>query len=163
VIELRDARPDEYDAIGDLTYDVYVGDGYIGHDWDYVAELRDTARRAKEAEVVVAVEDGVLLGSITSCPAGSPWKELAAEGEGEFRLLAVAGAARGRGVGEALIRECLARSQAAGDRGMALSTMATMTAAHRIYERLGFRRSPEEDWWPGPHAQLWAFRMTYDG
>jgi len=174
-------------AVGRLTVrdDLIAGTGYlwapvvltiadalcafgVGRNWPDGATSFTTVEAkanflgsAKEAEVVVAVEDGVLLGSITSCPAGSPWKELAGDGEGEFRLLAVASAARGRGVGEALIRECIARSQATGDRGMALSTMATMTAAHRIYERLGFRRSPEEDWWPGPHVQLLAFRMVY--
>jgi GNAT superfamily N-acetyltransferase len=161
VIELRDALPHEYDAVGDLTYDAYVGDGHIEAGSDYSRKLRDTALRAKEAEVVVAVEDGVLLGSVTNCPPGSPWKELSGDGWGEFRLLAVAAPARGRGVGEALVRECLARSRAADDIGMALSTKTSMAAAHRMYHRLGFLRSPEEDWRPLPHIELWAFRMTY--
>ena len=59
-------------------------------------------------------DDGTLLGSVTSCPPGSPWRELSVEGEGEFRMLAVAPAARGRGVGEALVRQC--EERAARDR-----------------------------------------------
>ena len=38
-----------------------------------------------------------------------------------------------------------------------LSTQAEMKAAHRIYERLGFLRTPERDWSPVPGVDL----LTY--
>jgi hypothetical protein len=34
-----------------------------------------------------------------------------------------------------------------------------MTAAHRIYERLGFTRIPERDWSPVPGVDLLAYRL----
>jgi hypothetical protein len=34
-----------------------------------------------------------------------------------------------------------------------------MTSAHRIYERLGFRRAPERDWSPVPGVDLMAFAL----
>jgi hypothetical protein len=34
-----------------------------------------------------------------------------------------------------------------------------MTAAHRLYERSGFRRVPERDWTPTPEVPLLAFRL----
>ena len=164
-MEIRLAQPEEFDAVGELTAEVYVGDGYIDPSADYVKELRNTAPRAAAAEVWVAVEgagaDQAILGSVTNCPAGSPWKELAGDGEGEFRMLAVAAAARGRGVGEALVRHCIELSKAAGDRSMTLSTMDRMTGAHRVYGRLGFQRSPQEDWSPVSGVLLWAFRLVY--
>ena len=33
-----------------------------------------------------------------------------------------------------------------------------MTAAHRLYERLGFVRAPDRDWGPVPGVDLVAFR-----
>jgi len=160
-MEIRLATPSEHATVGDLTVAVYVGGGFIAPEADYVHQLRDTAARARESEVWVAVEDGELLGAVTNCPEGSGHREIAKEGEGEFRMLAVAEAARGRGVGESLVRHCLERSKAAGDHGMALSTMAQMTDAHRVYTRLGFSRVPEQDWSPVSGVCLLAFRLAY--
>ena len=39
-----------------------------------------------------------------------------------------------------------------------LSSLAEMTAAHRIYERQGFERVPDRDWSPVPGVDLIAFR-----
>ena len=63
-----------------------------GPDDPYVARLRDTAARDRDAELWVAVRatTATLLGCVTFCPPGSPWRELAREDEGEFRMLAVA-------------------------------------------------------------------------
>lgn len=164
-MEIRLVRPSEYDAVGALTAEVYVGDGFIHPSAEYVRELRDTATRAAEAEVWVAVDEKPegdrLLGVVTNCPAGSPYREVAKDGEGEFRMLAVAADARGRGVGEALVRHCIDRSRAAGDHAMVLSTMDRMTPAHRVYERIGFHRVPENDWSPVSGVCLLAFRLAY--
>jgi ribosomal protein S18 acetylase RimI-like enzyme len=66
-------------------------------------------------------------------------------------MLAVAHAARGRGVGEALVRACAERARAVEGRvRVVLSTQRTMRTAHRLYERLGFVRTPERDWNPLP-------------
>jgi hypothetical protein len=40
-----------------------------------------------------------------------------------------------------------------------LSSLAAQAPAHRIYERLGFRRLPERDWTPYPGVDLMAFRL----
>ncbi len=161
-MEIRLVEESEYGAVSALVVSVYVDGGFIPVEADYVNELRDTAGRAADSEVWVAVEDGLVLGTVTNCPAGSTHREVARQGEGEFRMLAVEPAARGRGLGELLVRHCLTRSQAAGDHAMALSTMEEMTGAHRIYGRLGFVRTPEKDWTPGRNVCLWAFRLDYE-
>ena len=40
---------------------------------------------------------------------------------------------------------------------MVLSTDPRMTAAHRLYERLGFTRLPERDWSPMPGVDLLVY------
>jgi GNAT superfamily N-acetyltransferase len=160
-LEVRLARPEEYPAVTELTLDVYVGGGYIPADDSYVEELAATEKRASEADVLVAVEDGDVLGAVTYCPSASAWREIAAEDEGEFRMLAVSGAARGRGVGLALIEACLDRAREAGMRGVAISTMSEMTDAHRLYGRLGFTRVPDSDWSPQSGVCLMAFRLRF--
>ena len=72
-------------------------------------------------------------------------------------MLVVDPAAQGRGVGELLVTTCLDRARAAGKRRMVISTDPRMTAAHRLYERLGFTRLPERDWSPVPGIDLLVY------
>ena len=73
-------------------------------------------------------------------------------------MLAVAPAARRSGVGEALVRLVLDRFREQGATAIVLSSLPQMVDAHRLYERLGFVRTPQRDWRPVPHVQLVAFR-----
>ncbi|MFF0436237.1 GNAT family N-acetyltransferase [Streptomyces sp. NPDC004327] len=151
---IRDVRPEEYEALGELTARVYLDDGHLlqGEDDWYFGHLKNVAGRAELAEVLVAVaEDGTVLGGVTFVPAPGVMGDRATEGETEIRMLAVGRAARGRGVGEALVRACIERARAVpGCLRIVLSTQPDMTTAHRIYERLGFHRAPERDWAPIP-------------
>jgi GNAT superfamily N-acetyltransferase len=158
-IEIRLARADEYAAAGELTLDGYVHDEFLTRETDYAEHLLDAATRADEGELVVAVdEDGALLGTVTFCPPGSPLRELSRDGEAEFRMLAVAPAARGRGVGRALVEYCFTRARELGLAEMVICSMSRMTAAHRLYGAMGFERAPGMDWEPVPDVLLLAFR-----
>ncbi len=120
------------------------------------------ATRATAAEVLVAVGQGRLLGGVTFVPSGRPMADIARSGEAEIRMLAVDHAARGRGAGEALVRACVSRARAAETcLRIVLSTQRTMHSAHRIYERLGFVRTPERDWNPVPHL-VGITLLTYE-
>ena len=156
--ELRPVREEELVEVGRLTAEVYVGDGFLDASDSYIDQLADTARRARDAEIWVAVEGDRILGSVTFVVPGSPFREIARDDEGEFRMLAVSPDTRGRGVGQALVELCLRRSRELGYVGVRMSTMDRMTSAHRVYERLGFVRSPEDDWSPAPGVRLLAYR-----
>jgi ribosomal protein S18 acetylase RimI-like enzyme len=157
---IRRAEPREYDLVGDLTLRAYVADGLSSVESDYVELLQDAASRAEKAELWVAVdEDDRVLGSVTLSPPGSPYREISREGEGEFRMLAVAPHARGRGIGEALVRFCIERSRHVGDERMVLCTQKENATAIRLYVRLGFVRLPERDWSPVQGVDLVAFTL----
>jgi GNAT superfamily N-acetyltransferase len=130
----------------------------MDHDHAYVATLRDVKRRAEVARVLVAVEDGRLLGTVTFVPDGGPLGEIARPDETEFRMLAVDPAAQGRGVGIALTQRIVDESR--GRAGIVCSTKPVMRTAHRIYEKVGFQRAPERDWSPKPGLDLLAFVHT---
>ncbi len=155
--------PDEFGAVSELTLQAYVLEGFVEPDDSYTEELADTRRRAREAEVWVAREDGRLLGAVTLCPLGSAYREIARDDELEFRMLAVSGEARGRGVGRALVELSVARARELGYAGVRMSSMDRMVTAHRLYERLGFVRVPEDDWEPVPDVRLLAYALTLDG
>jgi len=156
---IRSARSDELAGVGALTVGVYRAERLAPE--DYSPSLADAESRARHTDVLVAVdEQDRLMGAVALVLNGGPYAELAsADDEAEFRMLAVASQARGRGVGTALIRECLARARSAGKKRMVISTGDNMTAAHRRYEALGFSRSPDRDWSPLPGVTLLAYRL----
>jgi ribosomal protein S18 acetylase RimI-like enzyme len=160
-MELRRATPDDVADVGELTVAAYAE--FVMSSDSYVDQLRDAARRDREAELWVAVGDrGALLGCVTVCPPTSPWRELAAAEdptEGEFRMLAVDPAVRGRGVGQSLVRLAVDRARQHGARRVLLSSLPQMTGAHRLYERIGFRRDPRRDRAPVPGVGLLAYQL----
>jgi len=127
----------------------------------YADQLRNAEARDLEAELWVAVgpDDREVLGTVTMCRDGSPWREIALADEGEFRMLAVAPHAQGQGIGEALARHVIDRFREEGATAVVLSSTPLMAAAHRLYERLGFGRCPQRDWEPMPGVRLLPFRL----
>ncbi|MEU3465144.1 GNAT family N-acetyltransferase [Streptomyces sp. NPDC006733] len=160
-IIIRPARADELEEAGRVTAEAFIADGHTSRDGTYAPKLRDARARAAAAEVLVAVEaaDDTLLGCVTFAPPGSPWGDIAEDGEAEFRMLAVDPAARGRGAGEALVLACVERARALGVQRLVMSTQPSMGGAHRIYERLGFRRTPDRDWSPLPGIDLLTYAL----
>lgn len=159
-VEIREARPEEYEPLGEIAVLAY---GDVDNDSAYLPEVRDVATRAATATVLAAIDsDGTLLGSVTyvSGP-DSPYAESEAEDEAGFRMLSVAPWAQGRGIGRALVEHVIGRARREGRGGIAIYTRPSMAAAHHLYEGLGFRRDRSFDWEYEPGEWLWGYRLRF--
>ena len=144
---IREARTDEYEHVGELTYNAYLplfGTGQLG--W-YGRQLRDVAARAEVSEVIVAELDGAVVGALAYYDDYSSEvdDDVQLSNSAGFRVLAVDADTQGAGVGEALTRWCLARARSDGRDAVVLHTTDYMQAAQRLYRRVGFERFPAID------------------
>lgn len=156
-ITVRPARAEELTAAGAVVRSAYEADGHGGSYLDVVADARD---RSRDAEIVVAVDERAhVVGCVTFVLPGSRWAELSRPGEAEFRMLGVPPQARGRGVGRALTQWCIDRARGHGAHRLLLRSLPSMTAAHRLYTGLGFRRQPDLDLTPVPGLLLLGFAL----
>jgi ribosomal protein S18 acetylase RimI-like enzyme len=135
----------EWDEALSLLTSVYVGGGFV--DPTRAADLFSRQNIDGEALALIAMTPASrVCGVVFLLHPGGRLRQIAEEGEEEFRLLGVDAKQRGAGIGEALVRECLRIATARSSRRMVLSTQETMRDAHRLYERLGFSRQPARDW-----------------
>ena len=167
-VTVRDARDDERDAVAELTLRAFAEYATIMAPPAWAAlegALRAALERGERAERMVAEREGRLVGSVMLFPPASraygglaappPWPEL--------RLLAVAPEARGHGVGQALVEECVRRARRAGAPELGLHTSRSMRSAMRMYERMGFVRAPEYDFRPEGAELVEAYRLPLAG
>lgn len=165
-VSVREVDADEFERLSRLTVDAFVGLRCAVYEEGYLDELADVARRAEEAVVLVAVDDqhGDLLGGITYVDRSGRWSSGDLDGDVvELRMLAVAADAQGRGVAGRLVDACIARARAAGKRRILLHTTEWMEAAQRVYQRAGFRRTPEHDIQLMPDLVLIGFVLDLEG
>jgi DNA-binding MarR family transcriptional regulator/GNAT superfamily N-acetyltransferase len=81
----------------------------------------------------------------------------------KLRLLFVEPSARGRGLGEALVNECVRFARTAGYRKIVLWTQSMLSPALRIYQKAGFRLIREEHHHSFGHdllSQEWELDLT---
>lgn len=83
------------------------------------------------ALLIARADDGTALGCVALRPL-SP-------GVGEIKRMYVTDAARGRGVGRALLEAVLVAARAAGYREVKLDTLGHLTAAQTLYRAYGFQ------------------------
>ena len=145
-VRLRLIRSEETRPVGALARRAYEQD-YPGQPAEYLAEIEDVAARAATAQVWVAVDDasGELCGTVTLPEPGRVLSDVAAAGECDVRLLAVSHAARGRGIGELLMRHAIETARSRGAVRLVLNTTNEMAGACRLYERMGFERLRERE------------------
>ncbi|GAC1542689.1 MAG: GNAT family N-acetyltransferase [Herpetosiphon sp.] len=166
-LHIRDARPTEYAAARSITLAAYEQYALVMEP-DFWRDLQRAVTRALDtpghAEWIIAERQGGIVGSVMLYPAhiDSYAGATAPTGYPELRLLAVAPAARGQGIGRLLVEECMRRARAGGASALGLHTNDTMQTARQMYERMGFRRVPVLDFSPAPDHLVKAYRLDLD-
>jgi len=164
-LTIRSAGPGDRTAIQAVTLAAYQEyTATIGAHWTgYRQNIIATLAAAAPGTQIVAVEDDRVVGAVLLYPAGAaiqkPGGTTLTLTWPEVRLLAVAPSARGRGVGAALMNECIRRARTAGATALTLHTTDLMQAAMRLYERLGFERARELDLEPAPGIVAKGYRL----
>ncbi|KQO11956.1 hypothetical protein ASF06_01215 [Agreia sp. Leaf244] len=144
-VRIRLVRQTELDAVARLTVEAYTRDYRLSE--TYRRSLADVHDRARADEVWVAEDTatGAILGTVWTPREGALLSPVARDGELDFRLLAVAPDARGRGIGAALTEHVVGLGRIRGVKRVVMNSGGSMLAAHRLYERLGFVRLPERE------------------
>lgn len=136
-MRLRTAAPGDAEAIAATLRDAFAEFEPLYTPAAFAATTPTAARvrdRLREGPIWVAEQLGVVLGTVSAVPRPA---------ELYVRSMAVRPAARGQGVGVRLLHAVETFAQAHGYRRLVLSTTPFLTAALRLYEREGFRRTGE--------------------
>jgi len=161
-VDVRELRPGEEAEAGRVTrlaYEEFADPG--DPDWaDYLAQIGDVAGRAGRVPVLVALEEGRILGSATLESEEARLGDDPIEpGTVNMRMLGVDPGARGRGAGRALVEACVRRARRSGKYALTLHTTEAMTAAQNLYTSLGFVRDAARDWNVSDEFTLYAYRL----
>lgn len=155
---IRSALPAEFAEIGDIRVAAYQADGFLTAASQYASTLRGLGTIG-DGNILVAVADGQLLGTVMLQHWPHAGQVVRRPGEAEIRALAVAPGGRGKGTGRALVRAVIDRAASDGVRHLVLCTMGSMRTAHHLYEQAGFSRLPDRDWSPQPEVTLLAYGL----
>jgi ribosomal protein S18 acetylase RimI-like enzyme len=157
-VEIRDARPDEFDEVGDVRLAAYRARGFLSPQSTYAPALRALGTDGS-GQVLVAVDGDDILGTVMLQGWSEASEILAGPEEAEIRALAVAPEAQGTGLGRRLLAAVIASAGAVGVRRLLLLTQPDMKAAQHLYEQAGFSRLPNRDWSPEPGLTLLAYGL----
>jgi ribosomal protein S18 acetylase RimI-like enzyme len=160
---IRDALPAEIAAAGAVVRSAYLQyeADYPRQSWSrFIEMVGDLAGHVAHGQVIVAVRAGEVIGSVTFYVDGG----LSGQGEwpagwGGVLRLGVLPAARGLGLGRALMEECIARAKAHELPALGLHTTAWMAVARAMYERMGFVREASFDFYPRSGIEAFGYRL----
>ena len=146
---VREARRDDLDAAVALERTCFGEGGF-----SLTKRQLQYLYRRPTAVFMVAEQSGRVVGDGVALVRKHKSRQNSSSLSGRIYSVAVDPCCRGQGVGEALVQWCLDRAADSGVRSLRLSTLPGMTAAGRLYLRLGFVRTPERDWSPEPGVEL---------
>ena len=164
---IRDARADEFDAVGQMMVAVYSGlEGFPRPEsqpdyYQLLAQIGDQTAKP-DTRLLVALEKGRIVGAVVfyaeMAGYGSGGTATAERDAAGFRFLAADPTARGRGVAKALVETCIETARAGSRRRLVIHSTDAMKAARAIYAARGFVRTPDLDFVQGS-MPVYGFRL----
>ena len=132
----RNDRP----AVDQVVHDAWIELAPLTPGWDQLApRLGALTENASHTEIVVAELNGEIVGAVGYVGPHQPKPDFFDPEWPMVRFLSVAPAARGHGVGQALLNECIRRAERDQTGLIALHTTPVMEAAQVLYRRAGFK------------------------
>jgi DNA-binding MarR family transcriptional regulator/GNAT superfamily N-acetyltransferase len=157
-VVLRAHRPGDIGWVVQRHGELYAAE----YDWnpEFEALVADIASKflrnfdPRRERCWIAERDGMRLGCIFLVASTRTTAKL--------RMLLVEPQARGLGLGQRLVDECVDFARTAGYRRIVLWTQSNLAAARHLYEKAGFRKTGEEAHRSFGHdlvAETWALRL----
>lgn len=170
-IKIRNARPGEFQEIGELMIRVYSKlEGFPKATeqpeyYEMLANIGKLTKRPATDLLVALLPQDKIVGAVVYFSdmqyygsGGTATQEKNAAG---FRLLAVDHKARGQGIGKLLTKTCIEKTKELGLKQLIIHTTKSMQVAWKMYEKLGFKRSFDLDFTQGS-LPVFGFRLMLD-
>ncbi|WP_224368564.1 GNAT family N-acetyltransferase [Hyalangium versicolor] len=159
---IREARPEDDFAIGELLVEAYVTQyakklPEVVYTDERKRALRDVASKRAVATVLVAEVDGAVAGTVALFPPGAPGSEAWTPNTADLRHLATAVRYHGTGLARPLLDAVEALARQWGVDAVALHVRRGVRGVAEMYQRRGYVRTPEGDLDLLPQVYLEAF------
>jgi ribosomal protein S18 acetylase RimI-like enzyme len=160
-MRIREAQEGDAGRAAELWTEAYSAQNpYEGRRKPY-DEGELSAAMAAATVLVAEGEAGEVIGIVALVPPDAPRGAVARNGEAELSRLAIATAARRRGVGRALVVRVLELAGELAAENVVLWSRPYQVEAHSLYESLWFRHAPGRDG-RDPDGRRWVFARRPD-
>jgi len=165
---IRNAKPDEFEAIGQLMVDVYSQlkgfpnrteqPGY----YMMLANIGDFTEKENTELLVAISEENIVVGGVVHfsdmANYGSGGTATTIKNASGFRLLAVDPETRSNGIGRLLCEACINRAKNLNQNELIIHSTESMKIAREMYKRLGFVRFKAIDFMQG-ELPVFGFKL----
>jgi predicted N-acetyltransferase YhbS len=147
---IRDARPEDDFAIGELLVDAFISQyakklPEVVYTDERKSALRDVASKRAVAKVLVAEVDGEVVGTVALFPPSAPGSEAWRPNTADLRHLATAVRYHGSGLSRPLVDAAEVIARQWGVDAVALHVRRGAKGVAEMYQRRGYVRTPEGD------------------
>jgi ribosomal protein S18 acetylase RimI-like enzyme len=157
---LRDFRQSDVAHVDRVALTAFAEFRSAYSDWSAMsAAVSATSALASVGELIVAELDGALVGAVAYIAPGRPKPDFFDASWPIVRMLVVDPDFRGRGVGRALLEECLNRARRDGSAVLGLHTSPIMTTALSMYRKMGFKKQRDAPAIYGVPSAVYVMRL----